>query len=321
MGDPAGVGPELCLKALADPDLRARAHLHVIGDHSVLSRVGAKLHLPVPGRTVPLDACDALPAESSVVCATQLGDAVAPGRNDATCGRAAYSYVTSAIDLAKKGIVDAVTTAPLSKAALHMAGTHENGHTEIFARQTGVSRFAMLQYSPRLTCGFVTCHEPLRTVAESLSISRIKEVAHLMRETLWRITGKPPRLGMLGLNPHAGEEGAFGREEIEIIVPAAKQLRSEGVEVSDPIPPDAAFMPHALGAYDAYVCMYHDQGHIPFKMISLHDGVNVTMGLPIIRTSVDHGTAFDIAWQGKADPGSLFAAIRLASKLASAAMD
>lgn len=142
-----------------------------------------------------------------------------------------------------------------------------------------------------------------------------------MRETLWRITGKPPRLGMLGLNPHAGEEGAFGREEIEIIVPAAKQLRSEGVEVSDPIPPDAAFMPHALGAYDAYVCMYHDQGHIPFKMISLHDGVNVTMGLPIIRTSVDHGTAFDIAWQGKADPGSLFAAIRLASKLASAAMD
>jgi 4-hydroxythreonine-4-phosphate dehydrogenase len=174
----------------------------------------------------------------------------------------------------------------------------------------------MLFYSPRLVVSFVTCHQSLRSVPDSLTVEGIRRVTALTGEALRRIRGREPRLVVLGLNPHAGEEGLFGNEEKLIIAPAVELARKDGWNVEGPIPPDAAFMPHVMSRYDGHVTLYHDQGAIPFKMISLHDGVNVTMGLPIVRTSVDHGTAYDIAWQGKANESSLISAIRLAAALA-----
>jgi 4-hydroxythreonine-4-phosphate dehydrogenase len=220
------------------------------------------------------------------------------------------------IDLALLGEVQAVVTAPLNKAAMNLAGIFENGHTEILAKATNTDRYALMLYSERLACVFATCHQSLASVPGSLTKERVLEVAALMNEALLAIRGKKPRLGLLALNPHAGEGGLFGREESEILEPAVALAHDCGIDLSPPIPPDTAFTPSAIGNYDGYVCLYHDQGGIPFKMLSFEDGVNITLGLPIIRTSVDHGTAFDIAWKGAASPSSLLAAIKLATRLA-----
>jgi 4-hydroxythreonine-4-phosphate dehydrogenase len=174
----------------------------------------------------------------------------------------------------------------------------------------------MMLYSPRIAVSFVTCHQSLRSVPAALTIAGIRRVTALTGQTLRRIRGTEPKMAILGLNPHAGEDGMFGDEDQCLVAPAVELCRQEGWDVEGPIPPDAAFMPHALQRYAGHVTLYHDQGSIPFKMISLHDGVNITMGLPIIRTSVDHGTAYNIAWQGKADHSSLISAIQLAATLA-----
>lgn len=303
MGDPAGIGPELCLLALEEFPPGEECDLIIYGDPAVLEQAAEALGRPSPDPT-------------RIFEAARVPAPVQPAQVRAEYGRAAYDSLIAAIHAAQENKVDAVVTAPLNKAALHLAGIHEPGHTEILARETCTPDFAMLQYSPRLSCGFVTCHEPLSSAVAGLTPEKILRTGLLMDGALRRIHGRQPSLGMLGLNPHAGEGGLFGREEEEIIKPAVDALRTRGVDVSDPIVPDAAFMPHNINRYDGYICHYHDQGHIPFKMISLHDGVNVTMGLPIIRTSVDHGTAFDIAWRGITNPGSLFNAIRLATKLA-----
>ncbi|MEX1117217.1 MAG: 4-hydroxythreonine-4-phosphate dehydrogenase PdxA, partial [Terrimicrobiaceae bacterium] len=176
-------------------------------------------------------------------------------------------------------------------------------------------RYALMLYSKRITCVFVTCHQSLASVPGSLTPGRVLEVAGLLHEALMGIRGKLPSLGLLALNPHAGEGGLFGREEIEILLPAVEAARRAGIQISDPIPPDTAFLAEALARYDGYVCLYHDQGGIPFKMLSFEDGVNTTLGLPVVRTSVDHGTAFDIAWQGRASSSSLVAAAGLAVQL------
>jgi 4-hydroxythreonine-4-phosphate dehydrogenase len=225
--------------------------------------------------------------------------------------------LTTAIRAALAGQVAGIVTAPLNKEALFAAGIRFPGHTEILAAETGTARYAMLQYSEIVTCSFVTTHIGYAEVPGQLTTARIGEVIELTAAALRRIRGRAPRLLVCGLNPHAGEHGLFGQQEEErIIAPAVAAARLRGHQIDGPVPPDTAFIPARREAYDAVVCMYHDQGHIPLKALAFDSAVNTTLGLPIIRTSVDHGTALDIAWQGRADPHSLFAATRLAAQLA-----
>ena len=318
MGDPAGVGPELCLRALAERSVHAQCVPIVIGDAAVLRRCAEETGLPAP----PLIISDhELPhAHAPAVLdlgAIALGDFL-PGTISAATGRASFAYVERAIDAALAGHVAAMTTAPLNKEALHLAGIHFPGHTEILATRTRATRSCMMQYSEEITCTFVTVHVGYREVPALLTRERILEVIELTTEGLRRILGRAPKIVVCGLNPHAGEHGLFGeREEERIIQPAIEAARALGHQVEGPIPPDTAFLPARRRETDAFVCMYHDQGHIPLKALAFDSAVNTTLGLPIIRTSVDHGTALDLAWQGKANPGSLFAALQLAARLAS----
>lgn len=318
MGDPAGVGPELCLRAAADPRVLEACRPVVIGDRDVLAQCADKLGLGLPPLILrfdddwaPLDRHDG----AALIDCDAFGLAVEPGRPSAEAGMATYRYLTLAIDAAVSRLFDAVTTAPLTKATLHMAGIDDPGHTEILARRTNTSNYAMMLYSPRIAVSLVTIHQSIASVPASLTADSIARVIDLAGRTLERIRGRRPRLAVVALNPHAGEGGLFGDEEARAIVPAIERGRSAGWQVDGPLVPDAAFTPSALGRYDGHVVMYHDQGLIPFKMLSFHDGVNVTMGLPIIRTSPDHGTAYDIAWTGKADPSSLISAILLAARM------
>jgi 4-hydroxythreonine-4-phosphate dehydrogenase len=242
---------------------------------------------------------------------------IEPGIVSAACGRAAYVYIEKAIAAALKQKVDAVVTAPVHKEALKLAGVEFPGHTEIFTSLTGARRSCMMLYSDKLTVSMVTTHIGYHEVPGKLSVQRVLNVIELTAETMRHLLRREPRLGVCGLNPHAGEHGLFGnREEENYVEPAVRQARERGICVEGPVVPDAAFTLNVRKRFDATVTLYHDQGHIPFKMLAFDTGVNITLGLPIIRTSVDHGTAFDIAWQGKADPQSLFSAINVAAGLA-----
>ncbi len=300
MGDPAGVGPEICLKAAQDSRV-----IQICDPVMVGSRIALEAASELLGFSVP----------QSIEDVGELERGFLKGQVSGECGLVAYRSLMRGIEMALNGTVDAIVTAPLNKAALNLAGIHENGHTEILAKVTNSPRYALMLTSKRLTCAFVTCHQSLASVPGSLTTERVLEVIGLLHEALLSMNGNAPNLGLLALNPHAGEGGLFGREEIEILMPAVETARSLGFHISDPIPPDTAFLPEALPRYDGYVCLYHDQGGIPFKMLSFEDGVNTTLGLPIIRTSVDHGTAFDIAWQGVASSSSLVAATELAVRL------
>jgi 4-hydroxythreonine-4-phosphate dehydrogenase len=321
MGDPAGVGPEICLAAIGNGDLARVAVPIVFGDRDVLDRaaaqVGAKLDAARLTRAEWTERLSNIHGPTVVDLAAIPTDWVTPGVASSATGRASFSYVDAAIDAALAGRVDAVVTAPVCKEALHAAGIRFPGHTEYFAERCGSSRWCMMQYSDQITCSFVTVHVGYKDVPELLSQSRILEVIELTAESLERIRGHQPRLAVCGLNPHAGEHGLFGeREEERLIAPAIDAARQKGIHVEGPLPPDTAFLPAKRQATDGFVCMYHDQGHIPIKALAFETAVNTTLGLPIVRTSVDHGTAFDIAWQGRANPSSLFCAIRLAVKLA-----
>jgi 4-hydroxythreonine-4-phosphate dehydrogenase len=323
MGDPAGVGPELCLRLLADERVGFFCIPIVFGDAGVLNRVAKHLGKPAPFPVID----EALwPHYGGTIDepfvldlrAVEAADVV-PGTVSAACGAAAFRYFTRAIDeaLVPGGYVDAIATAPLHKEALHAAGYPYPGHTEILAARTNVARSCMMLTADAITCSLVTVHVGYREVPALLTTARILDTIELTAATMLRMRGRPPRLLVCGLNPHAGEHGLFGdREEERIITPAIEAARAKGIDVSGPLPPDTAFLPKYRHSCDAYVCMYHDQGLIPLKALAFEDAVNVTLGLPIVRTSVDHGTAFDIAWQGVADPSSLFRAVELAAKLA-----
>ena len=321
MGDPAGVGPELCLRLLANVEIARECVPIVFGDAAVLRRVAEKIGVPF---TAPLLSKADEPGQLRSATAASVLDlccvdavAVVPGKVSAACGEAAFRYVLASIEAGLKGEVDAVSTAPLNKEALHAAGHRYPGHTEIFAERMKAGRSCMMQYSEEITCSFVTVHVGYAEVPALLKPERILDVIELTASALRRIRGREPKLLVCGLNPHAGESGLFGdREEERCIIPALEEARKRGFEVTGPVPPDTAFTPARRKEFDAVVCMYHDQGHIPVKMIAFESAVNTTLGLPVTRTSVDHGTAFDIAWQGKATPGSLYAAVRLAAKLA-----
>ncbi len=304
MGDPAGVGPELCLRLLRDERVRLVCAPIVFGDLGVLNRVARQLGWPEPGSAFVRDlgAIDAITVE--------------PGKVSVDCGRAAYEYVTLAIDEALAGRVDAIATGPLHKEALHAAGIPFPGHTEILADRTKADRACMMLTSDAITCSLVTVHVGYREVPALLTRERILETIELTAAAMERMRGRKPRLLVCGLNPHAGEHGLFGdREEERVIAPAIADARAKGIDVNGPLPPDTAFLPKFRKETDAYVCMYHDQGLIPLKALAFEDAVNVTLGLPIVRTSVDHGTAFDIAWKGVADVSSFVKAVELAVKL------
>ncbi|MBA4065040.1 MAG: 4-hydroxythreonine-4-phosphate dehydrogenase PdxA [Isosphaera sp.] len=304
-GDPAGVGPELCLRLLRDPRVTAACDPVVVGDLAVLNRVAAHLGWPPPdpARVRDLRAINANGFE--------------PGTVSAACGLAAYRYVTWAIDEALAGRVDGIATGPINKESLHAAGVPFPGHTEILAARTGVGRACMMLTSPAITCSLATVHVGYREVPGLLTRDLVRETIELTAAAMRRLRGREPRLLVCGLNPHAGEHGLFGdREEERVIAPAVADARAAGIDATGPLPPDTAFLPKHRDRAHAYVCMYHDQGLIPLKALAFDEAVNVTLGLPIVRTSVDHGTAFDIAWQGVADVTSFVRAVELAAKLA-----
>lgn len=314
LGDPAGIGPEICLHLLNDASLKTVAVPVVVGDAGVLRRVAHKLDLPF---STPVHA-EWREFSEPAVLDLGLVDAASlvPGRVDARCGEAAFRYVTTAIDAGLAGRVDAVATGPLNKEAMHAAGHKYPGHTEIFAERMQAPRSCMMLTSPELTCSFATVHVGYHEVPGLLGTRRIQDVIELTAAAMERIRGRSPRLVVCGLNPHAGENGLFGqREEEKFIAPAVAAARAQGLQIEGPLPPDTAFLVQRRRVTDAYICMYHDQGHIPLKALAFDSAINTTLGLPVIRTSVDHGTAFDIAWQGKANPSSLGEAFRLAAKL------
>jgi len=322
-GDPAGIGPEVCLKLLEQPRVREACVPILSGDVGVLRRVAEMCGLVMPTNTLALRDWSTSYRELDQPTVVDFGaiaaDSVQPGRVSAATGMASYRYIEAAIRAALAGEVDAVTTGPIHKEALETAGIPHPGHTEIFSAQTGTARYCMMLTSPEITCSLVTTHVGYHQVPSLLSSDRILEVIELTAEVMQRLHGRQPRLAVCGLNPHAGEHGLFGLgEEERIIAPAIEAARRRGWQVDGPLPPDTAFVPARRQQTDAYVCMYHDQGLIPLKALAFDRGVNVTLGLPIVRTSVDHGTALDIAWQGRADASSMVEAMLLATRLAAA---
>jgi 4-hydroxythreonine-4-phosphate dehydrogenase len=321
MGDPAGVGPEVCLHLLADAQIARECTPVVFGDAAILRRVAEAAKLPLAAPVITEDewqrGWQQIDQPTILDLQAVSAEQVNAGRVGAATGRAGFTYVDRAIDAALAGQVAAVSTAPLNKEALHAAGINFPGHTEIFASRTNAVRSCMMQYSDEITCTFVTVHVGYREVPGLLTTERILEVIDLTAEALARLRNKRPKIVVCGLNPHAGEHGLFGdREEERIIIPAIEAARAKGVDIEGPLPPDTAFLPWKRKSTDAFVCMYHDQGHIPVKALAFDTAVNTTLGLPIVRTSVDHGTACDIAWEGKANPSSIFSAVRLAIRLA-----
>lgn len=325
MGDAGGVGPELCLRLLADEQLARLCTPIIFGDAGVLFRAANVVGLPFTAPILPLN--EWLHQHTTIDRPTVLDFSVVPeaaidltrlqpGVSDAATGAASFIYINAAIDAALAAQVVAVTTAPISKEALHAAGHRFPGHTEIFAGRTRAERSCMMQYSDEITCSFVTTHIGYHEVPQHLTVERVQDVIELTDAALRRIRGRAPKIVVCGLNPHAGEHGLFGnREEEQIIEPAIAACREQGMNIEGPLPGDTAFIVPRRRTTDAFVCMYHDQGHIPVKALAFDRAVNTTLGLPIVRTSVDHGTALDIAWKGQADPGSLFSAVRLAVKL------
>lgn len=316
MGDPAGVGPEICLDLLANEAVAAFCTPVVFGDRAVLELCSVRTGKPLSAPVVSREELASFESPAILDIASLPLEGFRPGEISPMTGKAGYDYIVAAIDLALEGAVDGVATAPINKEALRSAGYPQPGHTEIFAERTGAARSCMMLTSDVLTCSFVTVHVGYHEVPGLLSVDRILEVIDLTRAAMRKIRGKEPKLVVCGLNPHAGEHGLFGNgEEEKIIVPAIERARAEGANLEGPLPPDTAFLEWRRAETDAFICMYHDQGHIPLKALAFDKAINTTLGLPIVRTSVDHGTALDIAWQGKANPSSLIEAVNLAAKL------
>ncbi|MBB4274866.1 4-hydroxythreonine-4-phosphate dehydrogenase PdxA [Rhizobium mongolense] len=303
MGDPCGIGPEIIARVFAD-GLPEQAV--VIGDAKVMERAVRLLNLPL--QVQPIASVDnALPDSGliAVLNVSDLPDDLPIGQVDARAGRASYNYVVRAIDEALAGNIGAIVTAPINKEAMKRGGLHYPGHTEILAERTGTDKFAMMLANDELRVILVTIHVSLRDAIDLVtedSVFRTIELAHRAGKA-YGIAA--PRVAVAGLNPHAGENGMFGREDLDIVAPAIGRAQEVGINASGPWPGDTIFMRARRGEFDIVVAQYHDQGLIPVKYLGIDNGVNVTIGLPFIRTSVDHGTAFDIAGQGKADHSSL----------------
>jgi 4-phospho-D-threonate 3-dehydrogenase / 4-phospho-D-erythronate 3-dehydrogenase len=317
MGDPAGVGPEIIAKTFADPDFHARNRALVVGDAGMLKRAAQLVGLPLEINEIP-EPEDATftPGTADVLQVGELPPDLPFGELDARAGDAAFRYVEKATGLASAGRVAAIATAPLNKEAMHLAGHGYPGHTEILADLTGTEDYAMMLVTDELKVIHVSTHVSLREAIDRAQPERELAVIRLAHESLKKLGVQSPRVAVAGLNPHAGEHGLFGIQDAEVIAPAVALARQRGRDFSGPWPPDTVFARAHRGQFDAVVAMYHDQGLIPVKLLAFDQAVNLTIGLPIIRTSPDHGTAFDIVGRNRANPGSMRAAIELAIDLA-----
>jgi 4-phospho-D-threonate 3-dehydrogenase / 4-phospho-D-erythronate 3-dehydrogenase len=326
VGDPAGIGPEITLKAaqaIGDRLHSAGVKLLLVGDSETLSKTGSKLGLPVP----PVALGDNHAGSPIAILPTSpLQGPVETGQVSAEGGRQAYDAIRLAVEHAMSGRIDAIVTAPLNKEALHLAGYHYAGHTELLADLTGVHGTAMMLAHGNFRVSHVTTHCALEDVPKKATAERIRRVIDLTLAALQNLGIDNPRIAVAALNPHAGEGGLFGRHDIDVTAPIVEDYQARAIRVYGPVPGDTVFVKLKAGQYDAVIAMYHDQGHIPVKLLGFGidmetgkwvglNGVNVTLGLPIVRTSVDHGTAFDIADQGIAQPSSLIEAVDYALKL------
>lgn len=329
MGDPAGIGPEIIVKALSLEETYEKCRPLVTGDANIMQwavdQMGSDLKIhriaSVKEALFELGTIDVY----DLACIDM--DTFQPGVLQNQCGHAAFISVTTAIQLAMENEVDATVTAPLNKEALHNAGHNFDGHTEIYAHYTHTKKYAMLLADEHLRVIHVSTHVPLRVACDRVKKDRIIEVTELIHDACKQFGIENPRIGIAGLNPHASDGGLFGWEEEKEIAPAVEELLQRGFNVDGPVPPDSLFAKARCGKYDGCVAMYHDQGHIPFKVVGFQwdketgkmeaaKGVNITLGLPIIRVSVDHGTAFDVAGKGIASPDAMLLSIDYATKMA-----
>lgn len=314
MGCPAGIGPEIILRFFSGAKSSSGVRAVVLGDIQVLEKCGKDLNLPapcvpwLPGSAIPLNGIPVVQ-----LSALRQKDIVWGHPNKVT-GIAMAHYIEEGVKLAQQEFIQGIATCPISKSSLNDAGYHFPGHTEMLAHLTKTSTFAMMMAGNKLRVTLVTIHRPLREVADALTIEAIYKMIHTTHQALSvDFAIKEPKIAVAGLNPHGGESLLFGNEEERIIGPAIDRAKTDNICVSGPYPPDTLFFKAATGEFDAVVCMYHDQGLIPFKLLHFEDGVNITLGMPIVRTSVDHGTAYDIAGKGLASHRSLVEAINLAA--------
>ncbi len=316
MGDPAGIGPEIAVKALGDGEIYEICRPVLLGDRAVISSTvsAIKARLKISPVLMPSRAAGILGTIDIMEISDLQNDHIVPGRPTVKGGRAMAEYIIRAVELIRKGELDAMVTCPISKALMHQAGYRFDGHTQLIAHLTDTDDYIMMLAGERLRVSLVTIHCALRDIPHILTEEMVFKTILVTHRALKQDFGlEKTRLAVAALNPHAGESGLFGSEEEEIIRPAINRALDEGCNVAGPFPPDTIFVRTASGEFDAVVAMYHDQGLIPLKLLHFSDAVNVTLGLPIIRTSVDHGTAYDIAGKGMADASSLKEAIRMAA--------
>ncbi|OGC16135.1 4-hydroxythreonine-4-phosphate dehydrogenase PdxA [candidate division WOR-1 bacterium RIFOXYC2_FULL_37_10] len=321
MGDPAGIGPEVCVKALSTPEVYNFTRSFIIGDLKVLQHAIKISKLPgvVISPIEKISDARFLRNRIDVLTVGKIDISnLKMGKLSAECGKASILYIEEAIRLAKAKKVDAIVTAPINKEAIHKAGYKFDGHTEILAKHTNTKKYAMLFVADKFWVVLATTHLPLKLVSKNITQEKILTAIELASEALKMAGKNKAKIAVAGLNPHAGEGGIFGDEEIKHIAPAVKEAQRRGLKVYGPISPDAVFNLANAGLFDLVVAMYHDQGLIPLKLTSFNRSVNVTLGLPFVRTSVDHGTGFDIAGKGVANPQSLIHAIKVAAHFARA---
>ncbi len=315
IGDANGIGPEIALRTALECDWSADLRLYLVGSQPSIVNQAEKLGLPPPSTTIPgTEEC----AAQVLIWDTEPGNVpeYRPGEIASDAAFVAHRSINHATTACIEGVLDAMVTGPISKEGFHLAGIDEIGHTEMIARLTGAERFGMVLMGGGLRVILATRHLSIRQVPRDLDLEKVQTAIELLDEGLKWFGIAEPRLGVCGLNPHAGDGGALGHEEAEFISPAILAARERGVNVDDVVPADVIFYKALKGEYDGVVAMYHDQGLAPLKMIAFDEGINVTVGLPIIRTSPDHGTAFDIAGRGMANPSSMIAATKLAYQLA-----
>ena len=332
LGDVAGIGPETIVRAALSPQIANTCRMLAVGSPVVLRRAVELVGQPVGILELPgpeqADRIIDIGPEHTLLCWNPAGhaaDEVPAGCVDARAGRAAYEALIAATRAALEEKVDAITTAPLNKEALHLAGHDFPGHTEILAAECGVREYAMMLYLPPdgkvggrygLGVAHATLHTSIRSVPNLLTTQRVAETIELIDRFMKRVGCLEPKIGVCALNPHAGEAGLFGDEEATIIDPAVDRIKERGINATGPLPADTLLKRAAAGEFDGVAAMYHDQGHIALKLIAFDRAVNVTLGLPIVRTSPSHGTAFDIAWRGRASASGMIAALQVAATLA-----
>lgn len=300
LGDAAGIGPEITLKAIADERVVSVCRPIVIGDAAFLRLTGESFGLTEPARIHDLK---------------NLADKVIPGSSTAATGKAAGEYIETAVRLWRDGHIDAICTAPISKHSLALGGYHHVGHTEFLADLTNTDEFRMSFFADKLRVVLLSTHLPLTRAIEKVTTRNLVQLIDFTDRAMTKLFGRRPSIAVAGLNPHASEDGMFGPEEAAEITPAVERSKANGIDVSGPYSPDTIFLRGYKGEFDVVLSLYHDQATIAVKSLSFGEGVNVTLGLPLIRTSVDHGTAFDIAGKGIADASSMISAIRLAAEL------